>query len=57
MLVNVLISLTIGLVVLTPIIVIIVDVLESKKKRVDADRQSYYASLDREHENYWREYL
>jgi hypothetical protein len=55
-LVNVLISLTIGLAVLTPIIVIIVDVLESKK-RVDVDRQSYYASLDREHENYWREYL
>jgi tetrahydromethanopterin S-methyltransferase subunit E len=55
-LVEFLVYLTVGLAILTPIIVITVDVVESKK-RVVVGRQSYHASLDKVDENYWREYL
>jgi hypothetical protein len=55
-LVEFLVYLTVGLAVLTPIIVITVDVVESKK-RVDENRQSFHSSLDKVDENYWREYL
>lgn len=55
MLINLLISLTIGLAILTPIIVIIVDVIESKE--VEQGRQSFKQSIGSLDENYWREYI